>query len=145
MAQTLVEFGRSVQTNLDNGVIVPINSTAKLILEFGINVPTATNFVELTTTVGWQVTNVFATPPDQPKLFLQVLTDGIVVGSAEQESISNDEDEPLEMTTTFQTILTNVSVGFHVFQVFASNPEDLQGDITLTGPVNITGKVYAPV
>ncbi|WP_160311833.1 hypothetical protein [Paenibacillus sp. IHB B 3415] len=48
------------------------------------------------------------------------------------------------MTTTFQTILTNVSVGFHTVQVFASNQEDLQGDITITGPVNITGKVYAP-
>lgn len=145
MAQTLVEFGRSIQTNLDNGVIVPITATPSLILQFGINVPAATNFVELTTTVGWQVTNVFATPPDQPKLFLQVLMDGVVVGSAEQESISNDEDEPLEMTTTFQTILTNVSVGFHGIQVFASNPDDLQGDITLTGPVNITGKVYVPV
>ncbi len=144
MAQTLVEFGRSVQTNLDNGVIIPINATAKLILEFGINVPQATNFVELTTTVGWQVTNVFATPPEQPKLFLQVLLDGIVVGSAEQESMSNEEEELLEVVTTFQSILTNVSIGFHVLQVFASNPEDFQGDITLTGPVNITGKVYAP-
>ncbi len=47
MAQTLVDFGRSVQTNLDNGVIVPIDSTAKLILEFGMDVPAATNFVEL--------------------------------------------------------------------------------------------------
>lgn len=144
MAQTLVEFGRSVQTNLDNAVIVPITVTPSLILQFGINVPTATNFVELTTTVGWQATNVFVTPPEKPKLLLQVFMDGVVVGSAEQESISYDEDEVLEMTTTFQTILTNVSVGFHVFQVFASNPEDLQGDITLTGPINITGKVYAP-
>ncbi|MRN52357.1 hypothetical protein [Paenibacillus monticola] len=144
MAHALVEFARSIQTNLDNGVIVPINATSTLILEFGINVPTATNFVELITTVGWQVTNVFATPPDQPTLFLQILLDGVVVGSTEQESISNDEDEPLVMTTTFQTILTNISVGFHTFQVFASNPEDLQGDITITGPVNITAKVYAP-
>ncbi|KHL93558.1 hypothetical protein QW71_22970 [Paenibacillus sp. IHB B 3415] len=144
MAHTLVEFARSVQTNLDNGVVIPINATPTLILAFGLSVPTATNFVELTTTAGWQVTNVFATPPDQPKLLLQVLMDGVVVGSAEQESISNDEDEPLEMTTTFQTILTNVSVGFHTVQVFASNQEDLQGDITITGPVNITGKVYAP-
>lgn len=144
MAQTLVEFGRSVQTNLDNGVILPINATPYLILQFGINVPTATNFVELTTTVGWQATNVFVTPPEQPKLLLQVFMDGAVVGSTEQKSISFDEDEVLEMTTTFQTVLTNVSVGFHLFQVFASNPEDLQGDITITGPVNITGKVYAP-
>jgi hypothetical protein len=143
MAQTLVRYARSVQTNLDNGVINPIDSTPKLILSFGMGVPTASNFVELITTVGWQVTNVFATPPDQPKLFLQVVMDGTVVGSTEQESISNDEDEPLEMTTTFQTILTNVPVGFHAFEVFASNPEDLQGDITLTGPINITGKVIA--
>jgi hypothetical protein len=144
MAHRLVNYGRSFWTNVDNGAIIPIDSTPKLILSFGMVVPTATNFVELITSVGWQVTNVFATPPDLPKLLLQVVRDGIVVGSTEQESISNDEDEPLEMTTTFQTILTNVPVGFHAFQVFASNPEDLQGDITLTGPVNITGKVIAP-
>jgi hypothetical protein len=144
MAQRLVNYARSVSTNNDNGVIIPIDSTPTLILSFGMGVPTANNFVELITSVGWQVTNVFATPPDQPKLFLQVVMDGVVVGSTEQESISNDEDEPLEMTTTFQTILTNVPVGFHSFQVFASNPEDLQGDITITGPVNITGKVIAP-
>ncbi|WP_310829677.1 hypothetical protein [Paenibacillus pedocola] len=144
MAHTLVEFVRSVQTNLDNGVIVPINATPTLILEFGMNVPTATNFIELTTTVGWQAMNVFVTPPEKPKLLLQVFMDGVVVGSAEQESISYDEDEILEMTTAFHSILTNVSVGFHVIQVFASNPEDLQGDITITGPVNISGRVYAP-
>ncbi|QSF43804.1 hypothetical protein [Paenibacillus tianjinensis] len=144
MAHTLVEFARSVQTNLDNTVNVPIHVTPTLILQFGINIPVATNFVELTTTVGWQATNVFITPPEQPKLLLQVFMDGVVVGSAEQESISYDEDEILEMTTAFHTILTNVSVGFHVVQVFASNPEDLQGDITITGPVNISGRVYAP-
>ncbi|CAH1195764.1 hypothetical protein PAECIP111892_02100 [Paenibacillus auburnensis] len=144
MAHTLVEFVRSIQTNLDNGVIVPINATSKLILEFGVNVPTATNFIELITTVGWQATNVFVTPPEQPKLLLQIVLDGVVVSSAEQKSISTDEDGMLEMTTAFHSILTNVSVGFHVIQVFASNPEDLQGDITLTGPVSITGKVYAP-
>ncbi|WP_054941679.1 hypothetical protein [Paenibacillus ihuae] len=144
MAHTLVEFARSVQTNLDNGVIVPLNATPKLILEFGMNVPTATNFTELTTSVGWQATNVFVTPPEQPKLLLQILMDGVVVSSAEQKSISTDEDGMIEMTTAFHSILANVSVGFHVIQVFASNPEDLQGDITITGPVNITGRVYAP-
>ncbi|WP_150271196.1 hypothetical protein [Paenibacillus tepidiphilus] len=144
MAQTLVEFGRSIQTNLANGVNIPINSTPYLLLQFGLNVPAAINYVELITTVGWQATNVFITPPEQPKLLIQVLMDGVVVGSAEQESVSYDEDELLEMTTTFQTILTNVPVGFRVIQVFVSNPEDLQGDILITGPANITGKVYAP-
>jgi hypothetical protein len=140
----LVNYNRSFLTNLDNGAAVPIDSTPDLILEFGLFVSPATNFVELITSVGWEVTNVTATPPDQPILHLDVRMDGISVGSAEQESISNDEDAPLEMTTTFQTILTNVSTGFHVLQVLASNPQDLQGDITLTGPVNITGKVITP-
>ncbi|NOU84045.1 hypothetical protein GC101_34885 [Paenibacillus sp. LMG 31459] len=144
MAYTLVEFVRSLQTNLSHGVVAPVQATPTLILEFGAGVPTSINFLELTTTVGWQVTNVFATPPVQPKLLLQVLVDGILVGSAEQQSVSNDEDEPLQMTTMFQTILRNVSVGHHVFQVFATNQEDLQGDITVTGPVIITAKVFAP-
>ncbi|UQZ36957.1 hypothetical protein C2I18_27540 [Paenibacillus sp. PK3_47] len=145
MAQHLVEFVRSIMTNLDNGAIVPVDGSPKLILEFGVNIPVATNFVEFTTTVGWQATYLFVTPPQLPKLLLQIYMDGILVGSAEQKSIPYDEDELIEMTTTFQTVLTNVSTEFHVVQVYASNPEDLQGDITLTGPVNITGKVYAPV
>lgn len=144
MAYTLVDFARSIQTNLDNTVMVPINAAPVLILQFGINVPSATNFVELSTTVGWQATNVFVTPQDQPKLLLQIFMDGVVVGSIEQGSISNDEGELFAMTTSFHTILSNVLVGFHGFQVFASNPEDLQGDITITGPVSISGKVYVP-
>jgi hypothetical protein len=131
-------------TNFQGGDAVPIDSTPFKILEFGLDtLNTSQNFVELITTVGWQVTNVSATPPDQPIIFLQVRMDGNIVGSAVQESISNNEDEPLRMVTTFQTSLSNVSPGFHVIQVFASNPQDLQGDVTLTGPVNITGKVIA--
>lgn len=134
-------YNRSFLTNFDNGVAVPIDSTPMLILEFGLDVTDEDNFVELLTTVGWEVTNVTATPPDQPILRLVVRMDGVIVGSAEQESISNDEDTPLEMTTTFQTVLTDITTGSHAIQVFASNPQDLQGDITLTGPVNISGKV----
>ncbi|QUL53566.1 hypothetical protein KDC22_24810 [Paenibacillus tritici] len=147
MAQTLVEYARSFHTNLSTGVImIPVPSTATLILEFGMAVPAApSNYVELTTTVGWEVTNVFATPPDQPKLLLEVLVDGILVGSAQQSSISNDEDEPLRMTTMFQTILTDLPEGYYPVQVFATNLEDLQGDIILRGPILITGKVIAPV
>ncbi|WP_379157620.1 hypothetical protein [Paenibacillus sp. sgz5001063] len=144
MSHVLVEFARSSQTNLDNGVSIPINASPTLILEFGINVPTATNIIELHTTVGWEVINVFTTPPDQPKLSLQIRLDGVVVSSAEQGAISNDEEAPLSMTTSFQSILANLSVGFHVIQVFASNPEDLQGDVTITGPAHISAKVYAP-
>lgn len=147
MAQTLVEYARSFQTNLSTGVIMtPVPSTPTLILEFGMAIPPApSNYVELTTTVGWEVTNVFATPPDQPKLLLEVLVDGILVGSAQQSSISNDEDEPLRMTTMFQTILTDLPEGYYAIQVFATNLEDLQGDIVLRGPNLITGKVIVPV
>lgn len=137
----LAFYNRSFQTNLDNGVAIPVSETPLKILEFGLQVVNPVNFVELITTVGWSVTDVTFTPPDQPVLRLEVRRDDVIVGSAEQESVSNSEDEPLQMTTTFQTILTNVPTGHRIIRVFASNPQDLQGDITLTGPVNITGKV----
>lgn len=147
MAHTLVEFARSVQTNLSTGVIVvPIQATPTLILEFGMAVPPSpSNYVELATTVGWEVTNVFATPPEQPKLLLELLVDGILVGSAQQSSIPNDGDESLRMTTMFQTILTDLPEGYYAFSVFASNQGDLQGDLNLRGPIQITGKVFVPV
>lgn len=146
MPHTLVEFARSVNTNLSFGPPIPIDATQHLILEFGMPVPPApSNFVELTTTVGWEVTNVFATPPVQPTLLLELLVNGILVGSAQQSAIPADEDEPIRMTTMFQTILTDLPEGYYAFQVFASNQEDLQGEINLRGPIHITGKVIVPV
>ncbi|WP_339219522.1 hypothetical protein [Paenibacillus sp. FSL H8-0332] len=146
MPNTLVEFARSVSSNLSFGPTIPIDGTQRLILEFGMPVPSApSNFVELTTTVGWLVTNVFATPPVQPTLLLELLVDGILVGSAEQSAIPADEDETVRMTTMFQTILTDLPEGYYAFQVFASNLEDLQGEINLSGPIHITGKVIVPV
>lgn len=146
MPYTLVEFARSVDTNLSNGVPIPVDATAKLILEFGMPVPAAPgNFVELTTTLGWEATNVFATPPVQPKLYVELLVNGILVGSAQQSAIPSDEDDPIRMTTMFQTILTDLPEGYYAFQIFVSNLEDLQGEINLRGPVHITGKVIVPV
>lgn len=87
MPYTLVEFARSVDTNLSFGSTIPIDGTQRLILEFGMAVSAPSNFVELTTTVGWLVTNVFATPPVQPTLLLEVRLDGNLVGSAEQSAI----------------------------------------------------------
>ncbi|WP_340025130.1 hypothetical protein MHI24_08085 [Paenibacillus sp. FSL K6-1096] len=145
MPYTLVEFARSVDTNLSFGPTIPIDGTPRLILEFGMPVPSPTNFVELTTTVGWLVTNVFATPPVQPTLLLELRLDGILVGSAEQSAIPADGDETVRMTTMFQTILTDLPEGYYAFQVFASNLEDLQGEINLSGPTHVTGKVIVPV
>lgn len=145
MPYTLVEFARSVNTNLSFGPTIPIDGTQRLILEFGMPISASSNFVELTTTVGWLVTNVFATPPVQPTLLLELRLDGILVGSAEQSAIPADEDETVRMTTMFQTILTDLPEGYYAFQVFASNLEDLQGEINLGGPTHITGKVFVPV
>ena len=145
MPHTLVEFARSVDTNLSFGPPLPIDGTQRLILEFGMPVPPApSNFVELNTTIGWEAVNVFATPPVQPTLLLELLVNGILVGSAEQTAIPTDGD-PIRMTTMFQTILTDLPEGYYAFQVFASNLEDLQGEINLRGPIHITGKVIVPV
>lgn len=145
MPYTLVEFARSVDTNLSFGSTIPIDGTPRLILEFGMPISAPSNYVELTTTVGWLVTNVFATPPVQPTLLLELRLNGILVGSAEQSAIPADEDETVRMTTMFQTILTDLPEGYYAFQVFASNLEDLFGEINLGGPTHITGKVIVPV
>ncbi|WP_462406855.1 hypothetical protein [Gracilibacillus sp. Marseille-QA3620] len=67
-------------------------------MEFGLFIDNPVNFVELLTTVGWDVTNVETSmgQPNQPTLLLEVRLDGTTVGSTTQESISNNEDEPLE-------------------------------------------------
>ena len=139
----LINYNRSILTNLRNGVSIPVTSTPRRIMEFGLFIDNPVNFVELLTTVGWDVTNVESrsNQPNQPTLQIEVRMDGTTVGSTTQESISNNEDEPLEMTTKFQTVLTNVSAGHHVFQVFVSNTQPEQGDITISGPANVSGKL----
>ena len=100
----LINYNRSILTNLRNGVSIPVTSTPRRIMEFGLFIDNPVNFVELLTTVGWDVTNVESrsNQPNQPTLQIEFRMDGTTVGSTTQESISNNEDEPLEMTTNFK-------------------------------------------
>lgn len=138
---SLLNYNRSILTNQVDTFSVVLTGVDQLILQFGLFVPQATNFVELLTTVGWQVTGIVTTL--QPTIGLTVFQDGVIVASADQESVSDGEDEDLEMTTTFQAVLTNVPAGHHVYSVFARNIQPDQGTITITGPANISGKVIS--
>ncbi|MHB8075341.1 hypothetical protein [Desulfosporosinus fructosivorans] len=113
----------------------------QLILEFGLFVSQAQNFVELLATIGWQVTGSSPVEPNQPTIVLTIEQDGVVVASVNQESIQDGADEDLEMVASLQAVLTNVLVGHHVYQLFARNSQTAQGLITITGPANISGKV----
>lgn len=106
-------------------------------------VPQAQNFIELLTTIGWTATDVNPLEPDQPIIELTIQQDGVVVASINQESIEDGADTPLENLTTFQAVLTNVTVGHHVYELFARNLQTSQGTITLIGPSNISGKVIS--
>jgi len=135
----LLNYNRSLLTNLADSTNVALTGADTLILQFGLFVPQATNFVELQTTIGWQVVNTVLTL--QPTIQLTIRQDDGIVASANQESVPDGEDEDLEMVTTFQAVLTNVPVGHHVYQLFARNIQPGQGDIFINGPANISGKV----
>lgn len=135
----LINYNRSILTNIVDTFSVVLTGVDQLILQFGLFVPQATNFIELLASIGWQVTDPVATL--QPTIELTIEQDGVVVARARQESISDGEDVDLEMVTTFQAVLTNVPVGHHVYSLFARNTQTNQGIITITGPANITGKV----
>jgi len=139
----LLNYNRSIVTNeVDTaGFSVELTGVDQLILEFGLFVPQASNFIELLSTIGWQVTSPSPVEPDQATIALTIKQDGTVVATVDQESIEDGPDTDLEMVTTFQAVLTNVPVGHHVYQLFARNLQTDQGTITLTGPANISGKV----
>ena len=137
----LLNYNRSLLSNQANTSAIVLTGIEQLILQFGLFVSQAQNFVELLSTVGWVVTGSSPIEPDQPILELRIKQDGVVVASVNQESIQDGEDEPLENLATFQAVLTNVAVGHHVYELFALNLQPEQGTITITGPANISGKV----
>ena len=139
----LLNYNRSLLTNLANTTAIVLTGTNQLILQFGLFVDQPTNFIELLTTIGWAVTNVSILEPNQPIIELTIEQDGVPVASINQESIEDGGDEPLENLTTFQAVLTNVAVGHHVYQLFARNLQTAQGTITIIGPANISGKVIS--
>ena len=139
----LLNYNRSILTNQVNTSAIVLSGIDQLILQFGLFVPVAVNFVELLATIGWIVTSPSPLPPDQPIIELTIQQDGVVVASINQESIQDGADSPLENLSTFQAVLTNVAVGHHVYQLFARNLQTAQGTITITGPANISGKVIA--
>lgn len=137
----LLNYNRSLLTNQANTSAIVLTGVEQLILQFGLFVPQAQNFIELLSTVGWVVTTPSPVEPDQPILELTIKQDGVIVASINQESIQDGGDEPLESLATFQAVLTNVAVGHHVYQLFARNLQPAQGTITITGPANVSGKV----
>jgi len=143
MEMALLNYNRSILTNEANSFSVVLTGVDQLILEFGLFVPQGVNFVELLSTVGWEVTDTSVLEPDQPTIALTIQQDGVVVASALQESIEDGADEDLEMVTTLQAVLTNVPAGHHVYQLFARNTQTAQGTITISGPANISGKVIS--
>lgn len=139
----LLNYNRSLLSNLANSSAVVLTGVDQLILQFGLFVPQAQNFIELLTTIGWTATGISPVPPDQPIIELTIQQDGVVVASINQESIQDGADSPLENLSTFQAVLTNVPVGHHVYSVFARNLQTAQGTITIIGPANISGKVIS--
>ena len=139
----LQNYNRSLLTNLANTSAIVLSGVPQLILEFGLFVTPALNFIELLATIGWVVTGTSPLEPDQPIIELTILQDGILVASINQESIEDGSDTPLENLTTLQAVLTNVPVGHNVYQLFARNLQTAQGTITIIGPANISGKVIS--
>ena len=99
--------------------------------------------MELIATIGWS---------GDPNLDIQgdveffITQDNIRVVSNQEEILvdPNDLSADILQTTTFQGVLTNVSTGHHVYRLFISNLEPLNGVIFVVGPVTMSGKVIAP-
>ncbi|MBB6733499.1 hypothetical protein [Cohnella zeiphila] len=136
--QTVLNYNRAQLSNFADSSSILIGTANVLLAEFGLFEPAGTQFIQLQTTVGWNVTDVSPVPPDQTLLQLTIFRDGVPIASAEQESISNEEDTPLENLASFQTIIRSTTVGHHVYQLFALNEQPEQGTITVTGPVSIS-------
>lgn len=139
----LLNYNRSLLSNLTNSSALVLTGVDQLILQFGLFVPQAQNFIELLTTIGWTATSISPVPPDQPIIELTIQQDGVAVASINQESIQDGADSPLENLSTFQAVLTNVPVGHHVYSLLARNLQTAQGTITIIGPANISGKVIS--
>lgn len=139
----LLNYNRSLLSNQADTSAIVLTDVNQLILEFGLFVSQAQNFVELLTTIGWVVTNTSPLEPDQAIIELTIQQDGVDVASINQESIEDGADTPLENLSTFQAVLTNVPAGHHVYQLFARNQQITQGTITIIGPANISGKVIS--
>ncbi|UQD51864.1 hypothetical protein C0971_07280 [Bacillus methanolicus] len=140
--QTLLNYNRSAN-NIANSASTPFVGTPLLLAEFGLFVPQATNFVELIATVGWSSVPS-ALEPNQSEVEFFINQDNIRVVSTREEAPTDGSDPPLFVTTTFQGVLTNVSTGHHVYQLFAQNLQDTQSSTTIVGPVTISGKVIGP-
>lgn len=144
---TVVNYNRSLQTNTAGTIVVPLPAfPAEVVLaEFGLFVPAtaSVNFVELIATVGWQSTPTPNTGQPLAKFF--IYQDNVQVALANQEPPANNDGTatPVDNTTTFQAILTNVPVGHHVYQLRAQNFEPAEGTLNAFGPITISGSVIA--
>ncbi|MCM3339893.1 hypothetical protein M3650_14960 [Paenibacillus sp. MER TA 81-3] len=139
---TLINYNRSLLSNLADSSDVRLTDTPTLLLEFGLFVAPPTNFIELISSVGWTADS---RKNEQPTLQLRILQNGVLVASIRQDATDSAEgaDCSSNNLSTFQAVLTNVPVGERVYQLFALNENPRHGSITVTGPVNITGKVIA--
>ncbi|MBN3527437.1 hypothetical protein [Paenibacillus apiarius] len=140
---TLINYNRAILSNLADSSDIILTDTPTLLLEFGLSVTQTPNFVELLSTVGWTAES---RKNKQPTLQLRILQDGVLVASIRQDAVDSEEgsNSPSNNLSTFQAVLTNVPVNQqHVYQLFALNENPRHGSITVTGPVNITGKVIA--
>ncbi|MCE5172119.1 hypothetical protein LQV63_22820 [Paenibacillus profundus] len=139
---TLINYNRSLLSNLADSSDVRLTDTPTLLLEFGLFVAPPTNFIELISSVGWTADS---RKNEQPTLQLRILQNGVLVASIRQDATDSEERANCSShnLSTFQAVLTNVPVGERVYQLFALNENPKHGSITVTGPVNITGKVIA--
>ncbi|WP_019423902.1 hypothetical protein [Paenibacillus sp. OSY-SE] len=139
---TLINYNRSLLSNLADSSDVRLTDTPTLLLEFGLFVAPPTNFIELISSVGWTADS---RKNEQPTLQLRILQNGVLVASIRQDATDSEERANCSSNnlSTFQAVLTNVPVGERVYQLFALNENPKHGSITVTGPVNITGKVIA--
>lgn len=124
---SVINFNSSLLTNLDDTGI-SLTTVPGLLLEFGIFVATPINVLNILSCIG-------SDPPTSSVVAtFEVYLDGVLTGQTMIEAVNESQQ------ITFSTIVSNVTPGHHVIQVFGYT--DTANEFIVGGPINATATVY---
>lgn len=131
---TVINYNRGRLSNTtDTSTIALTLDEPELLVSLGIFVSEPTNFLNIISTVGADLSTAAT------GALFEITVDDVVVGSADMAGPDGENDG----TVTFQTILENVPVGHHVIQLFATLEGDAGATGTIDGPVTVSAWVLA--
>ncbi|MEK4060236.1 MULTISPECIES: hypothetical protein [unclassified Paenibacillus] len=123
---TVLNYNRGLISNFAGSASLPANSII-LLIEFGIFVNQASNFLEVSTSVG-----VLTDSESGALVTINVNMDSNPIGTTGTIFIN-----PSNSVITYNIVLTDVSIGHHVIQILADS-----GGYSLNGLTTAQATVY---